>query len=104
MVRLLKRCLERDAGKRLRDIGEARFALETLGLEPEAPAAPGVATRPAPRRTLAVTIASCAAAVVAVAAVAIVGFSRRPAVRAPPFDSRSRSGQDELDGLAAAIP
>ena len=85
MVRLLERCLERDARKRLRDIGEARIALETLGSEPEAPAAFGVVARPAPRRTQAATIAWCAAAaiVVGAAAVAIVRFSQRPAVPNP---------------------
>jgi eukaryotic-like serine/threonine-protein kinase len=35
VVRLLKRCLERDPKKRLRDIGEARIALDTAGSEPE---------------------------------------------------------------------
>jgi serine/threonine protein kinase len=33
IVRLLKRCLERDPKKRLRDIGEARIALDTVGDE-----------------------------------------------------------------------
>src|SRR5258706_436599 len=33
VVRLLKRCLERDPRKRLRDIGEARIALDTVGDE-----------------------------------------------------------------------
>ena len=40
IVRLLKRCLDRDPRKRLRDIGEARIALETLGAEPQPVAAP----------------------------------------------------------------
>ena len=36
MRRLLQRCLERDPKRRLRDIGEARIALETSGEEPAA--------------------------------------------------------------------
>jgi Tol biopolymer transport system component len=35
VVRLLKRCLERDPKKRLRDIGEARIALDAVDAEPE---------------------------------------------------------------------
>jgi Tol biopolymer transport system component len=38
--RLLERCLERDPRKRLRDIGEARIALETTGAEPKPVDAP----------------------------------------------------------------
>jgi Tol biopolymer transport system component len=76
-VRLLERCLERDPKKRLRDIGEARIALETLGAEPEVAAAPAVAAR----RSATATIAGAAAAIViALSAVALVGFMRQ----APP--------------------
>ena len=53
VVRLLERCLERDSKKRLRDIGEARIALETLGAEPEAaPPAPPAAAPPRSRPSL----------------------------------------------------
>ena len=83
LTRLLKRCLERDAKKRLRDIGEARIALETLGSEPEAVAAPGAATT-APRRSLGATIAwASAAAVIALSAAAIAGFSHKPPADRP---------------------
>jgi Tol biopolymer transport system component len=51
--RLLRRCLEKDAKRRLRDIGEARIVLEDVlsgRAEAEATAAAGPAgTRPAPR-------------------------------------------------------
>jgi len=92
VVRLLERCLERDSKKRLRDIGEARIALETLGAEPEAapPQSPPVAARSAVK-----TIAwALAAAVIAISATAIVGFLRQPAMSQPvtrfqiPADSR----------------
>jgi serine/threonine protein kinase len=46
LVRLLKRCLERDPKKRLRDIGEARIALDTIGAEPETAAAPTAVSPP----------------------------------------------------------
>jgi Tol biopolymer transport system component len=83
LVRLLKRCLERDPKKRLRDIGEARIALETLGTEPEAAAAAS-APAPEPRRSLASTLVWAAAvAVVALSVVAIVGFMRKPASSTP---------------------
>ena len=45
---LLERCLERDPRQRLRDIGEARVALERIGAAPAA----GAAARPEPRRRL----------------------------------------------------
>jgi serine/threonine-protein kinase len=47
--RLLKRCLERNLLNRLRDIGEARIALQAVGqeTEPAPPAAPAVVTRTA---------------------------------------------------------
>ncbi len=49
VVRLLKRCLERDPKKRLRDIGEARIALDAIGTEPELAAAPALASDPPPK-------------------------------------------------------
>jgi eukaryotic-like serine/threonine-protein kinase len=62
--RLLARCLERDPTRRLRDIGEARLALEdgALGAEPEA--ATAVAARPSRARTLAWVAATLAAAAI----------------------------------------
>jgi len=50
LVRLLKRCLERDPRKRLRDIGEARIRLELWQTDPSSLAeAAGGADAPAPR-------------------------------------------------------
>ena len=79
LKRLLERCLERDPKRRLRDIGEARIALETLDLSP--PAAAPAAIAAAPRRRPIVSIAWAAAvAVVALALVGMVGILRSPHV------------------------
>lgn len=61
---LLKRCLDRDVKRRLRDIGEARIAIENVGREPEA--AVSTATSASPGRKLswiAVGLLTAAAAV-----------------------------------------
>lgn len=42
---LLKRCLDRNVKTRLRDIGEARIAIQNLGQEPETPAMVAPASR-----------------------------------------------------------
>jgi len=77
IVRLLKRCLDRDPRKRLRDIGEARIALETLGAEPQPVAAPVAPAATPPRRSIVPWIAL---AVTAFAAAAIVmAVTRRDA-------------------------
>jgi Tol biopolymer transport system component len=65
--RLLKRCLEKDAKKRLRDIGDAPFLLDDV--TPESNYAP---SRSAPRARLGVTLAALAA--VLFVALAIVSF------------------------------
>ena len=81
VLRLLKRCLERDAKKRLRDIGEARIALDPAAVEPE-PAAAEAPPAAAPKRTL---VPWALFAVAAVAAVLLGGMSlmQKPAT-APP--------------------
>jgi serine/threonine-protein kinase len=43
---LVKRCLDRDVKRRLRDIGEARIAIENVGREPEAAATAAASTLP----------------------------------------------------------
>ncbi len=76
VVKLLKRCLEKDPRQRLRDIGEARIVLEAVerGVEMEEPAALPASTPPAPRRSwLPWTIA----AIALVALVASFALSRR---------------------------
>jgi Tol biopolymer transport system component len=66
--RLLRRCLERDPKKRLRDIGEARIAIDEFLSEPQADAAPataapiaGPAKRPLAWMVLAASMAALAA-------------------------------------------
>ena len=79
--RLLARCLERDPKRRLRDIGEARIALQEIaagGAEPESSAQEGRAT-PTPRFQL---VALAASAVIVGAIALYAGFalgSRRAA-------------------------
>jgi Tol biopolymer transport system component len=97
LVRLLKRCLERDPKKRLRDIGEARIALESPQTEPETAVAPAAAV-PARRSPLAIVAWAAAAVVVALAAVAIVGFLRKP-----PADARVLRFQIPLEEKLSAI-
>jgi Tol biopolymer transport system component len=76
-VRLLRRCLERDAKKRLRDIGEARIALDTLGAEPEPSTAAPAA--PAKRSAMGAIAWAVAAVATAIAAIAIVAILKKPA-------------------------
>jgi serine/threonine protein kinase len=76
IVRLLKRCLERDPKKRLRDIGEARIALDTIGAEPEVvAAAPAVAS---PQKRAILPWALFAFAAVAAAALGVSTATRKP--------------------------
>src|SRR6202142_2802547 len=64
---LLKRCLDREVKTRLRDIGEARVVIQTLGKDPEVPA---IASSPSRFGRLGI-----AAGVLAVAAaVGVVGW------------------------------
>jgi Tol biopolymer transport system component len=87
LVRLLKRCLERDHKKRLRDIGEARIALEGDGnllSQAETVGGPGSDASHAPKHSMLRTIVWAAAAVVvALSAVAIAGLLRKPAGEQP---------------------
>jgi serine/threonine protein kinase/Tol biopolymer transport system component len=77
VVWLLEGCLERDPKKRLRDIGEARIALEgdsNRFLEEDEQKTVAVPSR-SPIRSIAW---AAAAIVIALSAVAIVGFTRQP--------------------------
>lgn len=85
--RLLERCLEKDPRRRLRDMGEARIALEdaAAGVDPAAPAdRPGAGTGPlsaslGPGRTLVLGVGILAAVAVAF----LAGVSLRPEVPPP---------------------
>ena len=67
--RLLKRCLDKDPKRRLRDIGDVRFELEQLAAPPAETAAPDRAERPRKR-----TIAVAAVSGVLLAAAGGLGF------------------------------
>jgi eukaryotic-like serine/threonine-protein kinase len=71
---LLRRCLERDPAKRLRDIGDVWISLET------APAAPASLVNPRPSRAAWLLAAACAALALAFA----VLWLRAPAQIGPP--------------------
>jgi eukaryotic-like serine/threonine-protein kinase len=86
VTRLLRRCLERDPRKRLRDIGEARIALEAIGSEPEVVAAPVPAVVPPPKRA-ALPWAVAALAVLAAAVLAgVIATRKAPEERVARFD------------------
>jgi len=80
IVHLLRRCLDKDPQRRLRDIGEARIAIE------QAQTAPAVATRPARTSTTRTSrigiLAALILLVLLLAGGALVWF-RRPAPDAP---------------------
>jgi serine/threonine-protein kinase len=89
IVRLLRRCLERDVKRRLRDIGEARIAIEEhvaasgSSLAAAALAPPPVAGQPPARRSIALPWAIAAAAVLVAAASLGVWLGGAPAPNAP---------------------
>ncbi len=81
--RLLRRCLDPDPTTRLRDIGEARIALDGIRTGDENDPVP--TSLPKPRRS-AVLYTGIAAGIVAIAAVAsFVGWSLRPGDTEPPL-------------------
>jgi eukaryotic-like serine/threonine-protein kinase len=73
---LVKRCLDRDVKSRLRDIGEARVAIQNVGKEPEAPVRPAKTTWSSGRLPC---IAAAVLAVVAAGTSWIAYRSTRPA-------------------------
>jgi serine/threonine-protein kinase len=77
LTRLVRRCLERDPRRRLRDIGEARLELEDIqaGRAEDAPGSSAVPPTPAPQRSP-LRLASAMIGIVAVAALATVIASR----------------------------
>jgi len=80
---LVRRCLERDPKRRLRDIGEARLALDEPFVVAE-PAPSTIAPVPAAKRRFVVPLAALGAAGVA-AIVASTVLSRSPGTTAPEF-------------------
>jgi eukaryotic-like serine/threonine-protein kinase len=83
--RLLARCLERDPRRRLRDIGEARIALESIDAEPPV-SEPRSSTRAPAWR---VALPWAVAVVAVIAAAAVVGLRRaEPAAELPSLTYR----------------
>jgi len=82
VVGLLRRCLERDPKRRLRDIGEARLALEGP-VDPESAASTPVA--PAQRSRGVAWIAALAAVAIAAAAVGWLARAPSPPPKRPRF-------------------
>jgi eukaryotic-like serine/threonine-protein kinase len=99
--RLLERCLERDPGRRLRDIGEARIALEADALGPDqVPAGPVASSRGRMAAWLAASLAIAALA-------ALAGWLwRAPAGEASPrmvhFEVQPPAGSSITRGLAVS--
>jgi tetratricopeptide (TPR) repeat protein len=109
---MLSRCLQKDPGQRLRDIGDARLAIEEVlaELDPRRSTASGVI--PAPKQRHFPRTAAVAVAVIVAAAAGIV-FWRRPqpaarrtkSVAVLPFKDLSGSPGGQLigDGLAETV-
>jgi serine/threonine-protein kinase len=95
--RLLERCLRKDSKLRLRDIGEARIALD----EPIVPAAPKPA---APARSRLPWIVAACATLVALLAIGLA-FRRSPAAEQPLMRIHMDLGPDAVAGarLTAAV-
>jgi hypothetical protein len=97
---VLRRCLERDASRRLRDIGDARLEMMEASLEP----APGAAERRLPRRDL-IAWAIAAIAIGAAVTLGILGWSGR-AGRVEPTVTHVLPPDDSvkcfLDGFAVS--
>ena len=83
---LLQRCLERDPRERLRDMGEARIAITTLGSMPVEVAAKTSAAAPGPRLWQTPLAAAAITLVVAVVAgILLWGVTRSPSPRVARF-------------------
>jgi eukaryotic-like serine/threonine-protein kinase len=80
---LIVRCFDKDATRRLRDIGEARLALESMGSAIGGPAAPA-GEFSSGRRGVRTTAVVAALAVGALAGAAATWLAIRPASTAPP--------------------
>jgi hypothetical protein len=94
--RLVERCLERDPKRRLRDIGEARIALEAIAAgEVEAPAAPAAAGR---RGVPLPVVAAALIAAVAVAAL-VAGRWAKPSPAPPRIASEVTEFSIGVEGL-----
>ena len=105
VTRLLRRCLEKEPGRRLRDIGDARFELEdALGLSSGAVATPNVPSasdtpRPARRSTVMLLGAVAVGASIGALATSVFNRETRNAVREPVRFVLSLPADQRLAGL-----
>ncbi len=97
--RLLRRCLERDARRRLRDVGEARVALEGPFETDAVAAAP---PSPSSRRSGRLGWAVAALLAVAVGALAFRAFAPAPRPKLLRFTISSASGASVVSGAGSS--
>ena len=104
VARLLRRCLQKDPARRLRDIGDAIVELDTSGTESPAALATPPLLRPARSRRQRVLLAAAwLSSLVAIAAVsATLAFRVRPAAPAP-LQKFKLSIQEDGGALEPAI-
>ena len=111
---LLQRCLQKDANQRLRDIGDARLAIDEVlgGLDPRASSASAALPRAALRKRPSAALFLGVAAAAALVAAAVVLWRRRPveskaskSVAVLPFKDLSGTAGGQLigDGLAETV-
>jgi len=103
---LLERCLQKEAGRRLRDIGDARMEMEAAlagGAQPQAQAQASQPVRAARRWRW---VAGAAAAGVVAGGLGMWGWTRRPApeVRQIRFTVPAQERLRSLSGFMAASP
>jgi eukaryotic-like serine/threonine-protein kinase len=77
VMRLLRRCLRRDASQRLRDMGDARLELEEMGTGGETPIEPS-------RRRMSIVAIAALVAAAGVLALAVVWARRAPVAEGAP--------------------
>jgi Tol biopolymer transport system component len=100
---LVRRCLDRDPRTRLRDIGEARIALERARTAPDAAAAAASGVAHRPRASSRTAWAVAAGAVLLAAALAAVRF-RETSTAAPPvrFELQAPEGTTFSNGAVVS--
>ena len=99
--RLLRRCLEKDSKRRLRDIGEARIEIDETISRPAPPEAPATQERGQPSRWRAFTLGALAVAVVAALAVALWPRSAPQSVWSNPLENARFTRLTDFPGTEA---
>ena len=99
--RLLRRCLEKDSKRRLRDIGEARIEIDETISRPAPPEASATQDRDQPSRWRAFTLGALVVAVVAALAVALWPRSAPQRVWSNPFENARFTRLTDFPGTEA---